>query len=132
MPNNGFKDVDSEASILRFLNETHRLHDSWITSVEFDDGRFVDRNGDMHCGAGSEAKLTLSFDSQIGKPPARFKLMFAGVSRFEYSHDATDDGLILSCEVVLDDGMVRFACNEWDSEPRPLVVAKSFKYLTVI
>ncbi|WP_345816869.1 hypothetical protein AAGS40_28300 (plasmid) [Paraburkholderia sp. PREW-6R] len=93
------KDVDSEASIVRFLNETHRLHDSCITSFEFDDGRFVDQNGSMHCGAGNEARLTLNFDSQIGKPPAKFKLVFTGVSRFEYSHDAAHDGLILSCEV---------------------------------
>lgn len=131
MSNNGIKNVDSEASILRFLNETHRLHDSCITSVEFNDGRFVDQNGGMHCGAGSKAELTLSLDSQIGKPPAKLRLIFAGVSRFEYSHDASYDGLILSCEVAIDDGMVRFACNEWDNEPRPLVVAQSFSYLIV-
>jgi hypothetical protein len=126
------KAVDSDASILSFLNETHHLHDSCITSVEFHDGRFVDQNGSMHCGIGDKAALTLSFDSQIGKPPLRFRLMFTGVSRFEYSHDSAYDGLILSCRISIHDGVIRFECNEGDSDPRPLVLAKVFKYCVAV
>lgn len=132
MSDGEMKEVDSESAILHFLSETHRLHDSCITSVEFNDGRFVDQNGSMYCGLGDQASLTLRIDSQIGKPPARFRLMFTGVSRFDYNHDSATDGLILSCAVSINEGLVRFECNEWDSNPRPLVLAKAFKYCSVV
>lgn len=121
-------DIDSEPRRLGFMNNTHGLHDSCITSVEFNDGRFVASNGAMHSGNGGLATLTLHFDSQFGTPPAKFKLIFFDVSRFIYAHDATDDGLIYSCTVTLTDDGIRFACNDYGDTPCPLIVAKRMQY----
>ncbi|PRF20085.1 hypothetical protein C6Q03_22045 [Burkholderia multivorans] len=48
-------------------------------------------------------------------------LTFETVSRFDYNHDAANDGLILSCSVTIADGGIEFACNPWDQPPGPFV-----------
>ncbi|MCO8319759.1 hypothetical protein KGP65_25210 [Burkholderia multivorans] len=48
-------------------------------------------------------------------------LTFETVSRFDYNHDAANDGLILSCSVTIADGAIEFACNPWDQPPGPFV-----------
>ncbi|QSL23666.1 hypothetical protein G0D92_04010 [Burkholderia multivorans] len=58
-------------------------------------------------------------DSKIGGP--RYVLTFENVSRFDYNHDAANDGLILSCSVTIADGAIEFACNRWDQPPSPFV-----------
>ncbi|KWF29320.1 hypothetical protein [Burkholderia pseudomultivorans] len=118
--------IDSEDAIGDFLDETRRLHDSCITSVEFRDGRFVDEHGSMHCGLGDQASLVLKIESQIGR--RKYLLTFEGVTRFTYDHDAADDGLITSCAVSMTDGEIQFACNPGGSGANPLVRAKAFRY----
>lgn len=60
-----------------------------------------------------------SIDSKIGG--RRHVLTFETVSRFDYNHDAANDGLILSCSVTIADGAIEFACNPWDQPPGPFV-----------
>ncbi|HEF4753999.1 hypothetical protein KTF24_12005 [Burkholderia multivorans] len=60
-----------------------------------------------------------AIDSKIGG--RRYVLTFETVSRFDYNHDAANDGLILSCSVTIADGAIEFACNPWDQPPGPFV-----------
>jgi hypothetical protein len=126
-----FKSVNSEAAIQRFLADTHNLHDTCITSVDFRDSRLVLPDGQMDCN-GNDAALIISLDSQFEGRRAQFQLMFAAVSRFAFDHDAAYDGLILSCAVALNEGGIRFACNECDTDARPLVIAKELKYRVML
>jgi hypothetical protein len=129
---NNWKTVDSEESIAEFLQITHGLHDSCITSVEFSDGRFVDESGSMHCGLGDRASLILKLDSQSGMGcVARYVLSFDGVFDFYFDHHAADDGLILSCSVSLNSGSVQFRCNPGYEGSTPSVNARTMKYAVV-
>ncbi|VWC75682.1 hypothetical protein BLA18109_02874 [Burkholderia lata] len=80
----------------------------------------------MHCGLGDQASLTLKIDSQIAW--RKYVLTFEGVSRFNYDHNAADDGLMVSCEVSMIDGEIQFAGNPGGNNAGPLVRAKSLRY----
>jgi hypothetical protein len=126
-----FKCLNSEATIDRFMANTHNLHDSCITSVNFRDSRLVFPNGSMNCD-GSGGALTINLDSQFEGRRAKFQLMFSNVSQFFFDHDSAYDGIILSCKITLDEQSIRFVGNEWMDVARPLVVAKEMKYAILL
>lgn len=127
MPNHDMTNIDTDEEIAKFLSETNHLHDSCLTSLEFRDGRYVDENGAMNIFLGDQATLTLRFDQQ-STPPSHYILTFEGVSRFDYEHDSTYDGIIMSCKISLHGDKVHFMCNEYEPDPIPLVHAKKLKF----